>query len=321
MPYSETNTATLTLPLVGFEADDAEFDGFLKTNGEPIVTKSDAIPPVAMPQNDPVNPTVETRKKTDEGWEAYLARLVESHYLSEAEVDHWKAGNPIAISREMPCQKMRIEQRTRMVTEMQTVTEKNRAGEEIQRNKPVLVPQTYNIKVPYTERVEMSIDLPEPGVLQEDAVVDGFLQPYLPDNQVSLEEQLENLKNRTSKTADETWEDYLERLNKDRFITRANIAEWNQGETIQIENSYDLKSIETEEVTYQVTVPYQMKVVDDEGNETFKNMTKVVPKTVSIKKPGQATRVGSFAIPVKGEQEQDATNPGLIFRDDTAAEK
>ena len=98
----QTYTCTLTLPLVGFETDDTEFDGFLTEDGEPIVTKLEPLPPVAIPENSPVDPTVATRKKRDENWEAYFARLVESRYLSEAEVDHWKAGNPLAIYRQMP---------------------------------------------------------------------------------------------------------------------------------------------------------------------------------------------------------------------------
>ena len=201
-----------------------------------------------------------------------------------------------------------------MGTETLTVTEENEAGEEIQHTKPVVVPQIYTIDVPYTDLVDMIMDLPEPGVLPEDAVVDGFLQPFLPDDQVSLEEQLESLINRTSKTADETWEDYLQRLNKDRFITRANIAEWNEGETIQITRGYSLKYIETQERTNMVTVPYESKVVDDEGKETFKSLTKMVPTTAVVIRPGQAIKNGELVIPGKGKLDQDATHPGITLR-------
>ena len=65
-------------------------------------------------------------------------------------------------------------------------------GKEVQVEKTENVQQSYAVEVPYMIHERMIIDLPAPGVLAEDAVVDGLLPPFTPNRSFHLRNKSRN---------------------------------------------------------------------------------------------------------------------------------
>ena len=58
----------------------------------------------------------------------------------------------------------------------------------------------------------------------------------------------------------------------------------------------------------------QVKEIGDDGKEVTKAVPEMVQQTYTVMIPYQANKEGAFAIPGKGDREQDATTKGFIFR-------
>lgn len=313
IPYTELVNGSIVLPGKGIQEDDATYPGFLNSEGQPFETKPQEPPqPKDLPA--PKDPVKDSRKSHKETWKEYVQRLVEEEFISQQEAESWSSGNPLTVEKLIPVTIMRNELRTRLVDKTKMVEETNDDGETVTRPRTEKVSENYTVAVPYAERINMMLDFPAPGLLDDSIEFDGFLRPFISNSKLSLEEQETELVTRTSKSPTENWEDYLNRLNKDRFVTSGDIVKWRSGSSIKVQKSFELLHMEQRTRTRTITVISARTETDENGDEVIRQVPEEVEQTYVVSVPYRANLQGAFGIPGKGSRQPDDSNSGFFFR-------
>jgi len=159
-----------------------------------------------------------TAKTTDESWDAYLDRLIESDFITKADKRKWLKGKVLTIEKELNVTRFRAVLRTGMINVRRSRIEK-RDGKQIEVPYTEQHAQPYAVSVPIAESVRAVLNLPAKGSLPEDAEFEGFVdskgeriatRAARPTEAELKEFELEMLKatpqRRSRKLADENWQ-------------------------------------------------------------------------------------------------------------------
>lgn len=338
VPFVENVEAAMTVPAPKAEPEDATFPGLQTTDGTPIARAANrqnravfAAPrPIAAANVVRGNPNFDSRKNSEESWSEYVDRLFDNNYLTEDEYDQWQAGNSVTIKNEFPLTSMTAEARKRTVTVTVMENEVDEDGKTRTVPKQQQVEQEYTVMVPTTTQRQINLEIPAKGTQAEDETNEGFrnadgdkldrnirlpIRPgYRPDPTGELEAQTAELKAVSQKLPDETWNEYVDRLVEARIIKPHHRKRWLNGDSVKIENKFNLVHQRQETRTRLVNVPKTVYETNEKGERVPRTEMEQVEQQYTVTIPVSAQKQGAFSIPKKGSKPEDATTTGFIFR-------
>ena len=224
-----------------------------------------------------------TAKTADETWAMYVNRLYESEYISEAHFKKWQDGKAVNIKRSVRVTRYRAAIRSRVVDENTNKLE------------------DYAVAIPIAESVPGKMKLPSMGASPDDEQFDGFLdsdgqkiQTLVPEPTTKelkvLRKELEktSLQFVSRKTSEETWQEYVARLQESKLISAAEQKRWLAGERVSV----------TKKVNRTV----------------MHNQSKIRGgKTVVVSVPVNLKVTMILKLSAKDARKEDATNKGFVY--------
>lgn len=251
-------------------------------------------------------------KSSSETWKEYVTRLHKDKILTDAQKADWEQGNSVKLSRTINVSKFHAEQRIRMVP-VPTTVEKLRDGKIVEETVTEMVQQTYTVNVPYNESFVISFDIPAPGTKPDDMESPGFVgavkaaqeaPPILP--------QADSIKQ-----ANESWQDYIDRLHAAKALSKEMKAQWEAGESITLAQTETVVRFRQERRQRDFPTT-RNRIEERNGERVLIPVTEMVERDYFVNVPYSDAIVSELRIPGKGSQPEDAVNQGFQEKNEEA---
>ena len=330
VPTQISKSGSMLIPGSGKRKDSESTRGFLDENQKPLAVEMD---PVAALENDP---STLSAKLMTETWEDYLARMERSQVITAEQLEQWKGGKEMSVERTFTMVSYAKEKRVRTVQLPMTETVTDEEGNERQVTGQKPFRREYTVLVRVTRMHTGVLTIPAPGSNPDNAELAGFrdskgnpipanqslaeaetehnAQNSIPQTIPGVTQQIESMKNASIKKPDESWDAYVTRLHEAKLISDKQLAKWKSGEGFKVQHSISGTDYRTETRTRTVPVT-RMRSQTVDGVTKQVPFTENVTQTYKVMIPISASKEGVFAIPAPGSKAEDATTPGLLFRD------